>query len=280
MRKKDTYTSPPLTRVKPKRHFFRSLLKRHHSETGLVEDKTSSVTIVRIIIGLLLLHLIIIGGVLLRGHLVRDAGETTTPPTVNGPPTVATRTDAGKKPGTTSHPVLPATQPVAPVAQTSAPNHITQTGGMAEDDTAEEVPEDDVTVAPAATSTPVYHLVATGDTWQNVAEQYAVSASALRSANPTMTEDDLSVGATLVIPAGRAAGRDVTPPANGEATRRTPAGTSAPAVAGNKVHVVQRGETLSRISRKEKVPMKEIMRLNGLKDPNRISPGMQLKLGR
>ena len=74
MRKQTAFRNSELDRAKPRHHFFHSLLKRHHSDTGLVEDRTSSVTIVRIIVGLLLLHLIIIGGVLLRGHMVKGGG--------------------------------------------------------------------------------------------------------------------------------------------------------------------------------------------------------------
>ncbi len=282
MKKYDPYNTPTLGRVKPKRHFFHSLLKRHRSDTGLVEDRTSSVTIVRIIGGLLLLHLIIIGGVLLRGHLVRDGGSadpssaTGSAPGIASAPTVQTNPAAPVS-------VLPPAQQVAPVSRTTAQNHITQAGGTEEEDVAEEVPEDDVVITPAATSDPVYHMVATGDTWQNVADQYAVNAAALKAANPAVNDEELSVGSTLVIPTGRASGRDVHPAAGGTSASRTSSArvaAGAPASGASNVHVVRPGETLSKIARKEKIPMKELMRLNGIQNADRIRPGMQLKLGR
>ncbi len=273
MKKYDPYNTPTLGRVKQKKHFFHSLLKRHHSNTGLVEDRTSSVTIIRIIGGLLLLHLIIIGGVLLRGHLVRDGGSSVPSASVSSPPGAAP----------TAHPsapiaVLPPAPQAVPTVRSSPHNHITVATGSEEEDVAEEVPEDDVVNIPASTSDPVYHMVATGDTWQNVADQYAVSATALRAANPSVNDEELSVGSTLTIPTGRAAGRDVPPPP----ANVSPAHASAnsPESGAQRVHIVQSGETLSKIARKEKVPMKELMRLNGIQNADRIRPGMHLKLSR
>ena len=134
---------------------------------------------------------------------------------------------------------------------------------------------DDVAIAPATTATPVYHMVATGDTWQNIAAQYAVSPATLQAANPGVTDAQPRVGVNLVVPTG---------PAGARATASAPARSVSPApstpAATGKVHVVQRGETLSRISRKVKVPIKELMEINGIKDANRLSPGMQLRLSR
>ena len=93
MRNQDPFRNSELDRAKPKRHTFHSLindkLKRHRSDTGLVEDRTSSVTIVRIIVGLLLLHLIIIGGVLLRGHMVKEGSTGLAAPVAITPPPAA-----------------------------------------------------------------------------------------------------------------------------------------------------------------------------------------------
>lgn len=280
MKKNDPYATPTLGRTKPKRHFFRSLMQkyRHRSDTGLVEDRTSSVTIVRIIVGLLMLHLIIIGGVLLRGHMVRGSAMSTAPVSVapKKAPTTATAPASAVEPILTPPPVLaPATPALRDAkAPASAANHITQPAGPTDEEAAEEV-VDDVAIAPATTATPVYHMVATGDTWQNIAAQYAVSPATLQAANPGVTDAQPRVGVNLVVPTG---------PAGARATASAPARSVSPApstpAATGKVHVVQRGETLSRISRKVKVPIKELMEINGIKDANRLSPGMQLRLSR
>ena len=281
MKKDDFYATPTLGRTKPKRHFFHSLIKkyRHRTDTGLVEDRTSSVTIVRIIVGLLMLHLIIIGGVLLRGHMMKGSAVNTTPVSVvsKKAPTAPAASTSTVDQVLTPPPVLAPTAPPQQItkAPAAAANHITQPAEMADEEAAEEVQDDAVKIAPAATAAPVYHMVATGDTWQNIAAQYAVSPASLQAANPGVTDPQPRVGVNLVVPTGLAGAR----PTASAPARPVNDSSSSPSSTG-KVHVVQRGETLSRISRKVKVPMKELMQINGIKDANRISPGMKLRLSR
>ncbi len=285
MKQKDPYNTPTLGRVKPKHHLFHSIAQRyrHRSDTGLVEDRTSSVTIVRIIVGLLMLHLIIIGGVLLRGHMVREGGATATPLTATSPNQAPVAPPDSAEPVLASPPVLtPAASPAQQVAQSSsvASNHITQ-AAAADEDEAEEVAEDIIEVASVTTSAPIYHMVATGDTWQNIAAQYAVNLAALRAANPGVADAEPRVGDNLVVPTGSAGARRTPSVASVVQPIQTVAhATPGPVATPAKVHVVQRGETLSRISRKVKVPMKDLMLINGIKDANRISPGMRLRLSR
>ena len=71
-----------LGRASKKHRRFHSLinkLKRYPSDTGLVEDTTSSSVIIRVIVGLLLLHLALIGGALLRGLDKRLANKINIP---------------------------------------------------------------------------------------------------------------------------------------------------------------------------------------------------------
>ncbi len=283
MKKNDPYATPTLGRTKPERHFFHSLMQkyRHRSDTGLVEDRTSSVTIVRIIVGLLMLHLIIIGGVLLRGHMVKGGTVNAVPVTVTPVKTVEGRV----APTLAAEPVLtpPALTSGVPAqsaatAPAYAANHITQITDTVDEETAEEVEENEVAIAPAATAAPIYHMVATGDTWQNIAAQYAVSPTALQEANPGEAGAQPRVGANLVVPTGKAAARNIVPVTSSAPPVRSSPAVPVAAAGKDKVHVVQRGETLSRISRKVKVPIKELMEINGIKDANRISPGMKLRL--
>ena len=299
MRNNDNFRNSSLDRVKPKRHFLRSLFKRYPSDTGLVEDRTSSVTIVRIIGGLLMLHLIIIGGVLLRGHIARGgAGHsshagTTAPPSSSQNATVlpplATAVTA-KPSALPSLPVAQTATPRAPLATTtSAPtqagatnaarqNHITSSATP--DDAAEEV-ENDPTVVDASTAAAVRHRVDRGDTWQGIAQQYGVSAAALQAANPGAPAAAPIQGSVLVVPVAsntspKQPATRPTPQANSSAT--TSPAVSASRSSGAAVYTVQRGETLSGIAHKTKVPLKEILRINGIKNANLIQPGMQLKL--
>ena len=293
MRKQTAFRNSELDRAKPRHHFFHSLLKRHHSDTGLVEDRTSSVTIVRIIVGLLLLHLIIIGGVLLRGHMVKGGGMIVQADhfPMNAPkaaPAAAASPAAPAAAGATREgSPLPPLAPTAPVATPDAErgatgtNHITQTVA-ADEDVAEDPDGEGVKVTSAATTTPVHHLVGRGDTWQSIAQQYGVSAEALKAANPGSPAETPVQGSTLIVPAGAlsTAAAAVQKPRTVVASAAPLAPASSVSRESGKMYTVQRGETLSRISRKVHVPVKELMQLNAIKDANKIRPGMQLKLGK
>lgn len=285
MTKQDPFRDSELDRAKPKRHafhaFINSRFKRHRSDTGLVEDRTSSVTIVRIIVGLLMIHLIIIGGVLLRGQMVKESSSIAAPTSITPPPTPPALPSTETAPAEPQDALPLPTAPNVPHIRTSvASNHITQ---VVQDDVAvdEADAEPFVVVPPAAPTTPVEpqkHLVAQGDTIYRICNQYGVSEAALKAANPALAQGVLRAGATIIIPSGsqpvvQAAAAPVVQPVAQPAI----AHADTPAV---KVHTVQRGETLSRISRKTKVSVKELMQINGIKDPNRIRPGMELRLSR
>lgn len=282
MRNHDPFHNSELDRAKPKRHIFHSFvndkLKRHRSDTGLVEDRTSSVTIVRIIVGLLLIHLIIIGGVLLRGHMVKEGGAgIATSPAITPPPSALPEV---KEEVAVQEVLPPAIAPAEPVAKpVSTANHITQAADMAEEDTAEDPEAEALTPTAPAPAVPVQHRVAPGDSWIRIAAQYGTTEAALKAANPQAARGVLRAGASLVIPQeGQAATASVAQAAPVAEPVHQKAAAS-PAAAG-KVHTVQRGESLSGIARKTKVPMETLMQINNIKNPNRIFPGMQLRLSR
>lgn len=302
----DRLRESELGRAKSKRSFFHRLtnvsLKRHRSDTGLVEDRTSSVTIVRIIVGLLMIHLIIIGGVLLRGQMVKDgtggiptSSAVTPPPSpLTPPPGVAAEASQDALP-------QPTAMPIAPIHAPVQATHITQ--AAPEDETAVD-PDTEPTVisspiahdaapqAPAAE--PLRHRVAPGDTVFRIANQYGISEAALREANPSLNQGVLRAGATLTIPAADstaavahhpapatpAPARERTAVAHTQPNPTTASAAPAQPAAAPKVHIVKRGENLTIISRKVKVSTKELMEINGLKNPNRIKPGMELRLSR
>ena len=276
MRKNDSFRNSELDRVKPpKRRLFYSFvndkLKRHRSDTGLVEDRTSSVTIVRIIVGLLMIHLIIIGGVLLRGQMLKDGSSIVTPVSITPPPAPAASQQAES-----SQDVLP--QPVTAntaAKSTSQANHITQTGTLGEDVAVDPDDEPVIITPPPAQAEPIHHRVAPGDSWVRIASQYGTTEAALKAANPQMARGVLRAGASLVIPQ----------PGATPATAAAPAQPSAQEAAANsasetRTYVVKSRETLSGIAKKEKVDLQELIRINDIKDPKRIRPGMQLRLPR
>ena len=289
MRNKDPFRNSELDRAKPKRHTFHSLindkLKRHRSDTGLVEDRTSSVTIVRIIVGLLLLHLIIIGGVLLRGHMVKEgSGALAAPAAITPPPAAppaATQPQLPVQIQTPEQDMLP--QPTAPIVArpTATANHITQAANTpAEEDAVDPEEEEPIistppTAAPVVENQPVQHLVAPGDSWLRIAAQYNTTEAALKAANPQAARGVLRAGVVLVVP-----GKDQPIAQAAPAAASAHQQAAAQPAATGKVHTVQRGESLSVIARKTKVPVKTLMEINDLKNANRIYPGMQLRLSR
>ena len=292
MRKQEPFRNSELDRAKPKRHIFHSFvndkLKRHRSDTGLVEDRTSSVTIVRIIVGLLMIHLIIIGGVLLRGHMAKESGAGIgTPVSITPPPTQQTAQNEAQM-----QEVLP--QPTAPsvAKSTAAANHITQpVEEVMDEDIAVDPDDEPVIIVPgnaaAAAAEPVQHLVSPGDSWIRIAAQYGTTEAALKAANPQAARGVLRSGVVLVVPQGGQ------PPVVAPVQQPAPSPTVQLAQPATPVHqqvvaqgssaakgsyTVQRGETLSVIARKTKVPMKKLMEINNIKNANRIYPGMQLRL--
>ena len=287
-------------RAQPKRRrrFYSAILNkltRHRTDTGLVEDSTSSTIIIRVIVGLLLLHLAIIGGALLRGELKKGSIGAAVTSTITAPPTTAEQTPAGPAfpetaPATVT-PAAPSTSPgavrltdVHPVTtpqtatrtQADTGNHITQMPAVADDDTAEEV----TPTAPARTRTAtpaqpagtvlVKHLVASGDTWSSIALANGTTVDALKAANPDAARRiNLIAGSYIKVPV-----------AGDSPQARTAAAQQAAAAAQEKVHVIAKGETLGGIARKYKLSLKKLMQLNGMTDADarKIRPGQKLKV--
>lgn len=307
MKKNTTFRNSGLDRATPKTHRFHSFinknLKKHRSDIGMVEDSTSSHTVVRIIMGLLMLHLVVIGGVLVRGHLVKSNAGVAISPTVTPPPAANAAAEV-ERPGeilSTNTPAAPA--PAAPVAANNgaapldlsvkpevnnaaqvgvtapkpADTHITQTPVALQDDTAEEVT--DATPAPAAPATPaapktvtVKHLVASGETWGTVAAQYGTTVAALKSANPkSAAKNMLYQGTYLAVPvsADSERGKAVAAQQQQEAV-----------VAAGKTHVVKKGENLGLIAKKYKISLQKLYQLNNMteKDARGLKVGAELKV--
>ncbi len=298
MKQHSSFTNSGLGRAKPKRRFHSFInnnLKRNRSQIGLVEDRTSSTTIVRIIIGLLMLHLVIIGGVLLKGHFDKMAGGVAVSPTLTPPPSVAA-------PAPQVEEVLPQPTPApAAVATADTGTHITQPGaaGAAAPQQAELFPEQRTAAAlPAPTPTPVVvtppvvepapaapaapapaevemttvkYLVNSGDTWYGIAQKHGISIDTLKAANPTAArKNHLYQGSYLNVPV------------KADSAAAQAAATAAPAEEAAATYTVKRGDTLAKIARKHKMSVPALMKLNGLtdKDARRIKIGQELKVGK
>ena len=97
---------------------------------------------------------------------------------------------------------------------------------------------------PSAASTS--HTVVKGDTLGGIARRYGTTSAAIKQANG-MTSDTVVLGKTLVIPGSSGPVK------------------TAPVAAGGKVHVVAKGDTLSRIAAKYGTTADAIKKANGMK---------------
>lgn len=99
------------------------------------------------------------------------------------------------------------------------------------------------------------HVVKPGETLFGIAQKYSVPLNELAKENNITTPGTLRVGQRLRIP---------------------DAAASKPANTGQRVHIVQPGETLSEIAIQYGVTPKAIVEANGISNPSRIVSGQKL----
>ncbi|HMM90741.1 peptidoglycan DD-metalloendopeptidase family protein [Bradyrhizobium sp.] len=108
-------------------------------------------------------------------------------------------------------------------------------------------------------------IVGTSDTLEHLAKRYNVSSAAILQANGYKGPRTLSPGQQLIIPRATAA-------APAPAISKPVASVAA----APSVHVVNRGDTLISIARRNQVPVAELARANNLDQSARLSLGMKL----
>jgi len=113
-------------------------------------------------------------------------------------------------------------------------------------------------------------IVGTSDTLDLLAKRYNVSAAAILQANGYKGPRVLSPGQQLIIPrqtAVAASAPSLAPPVSKPV---------ASAAAPSSVHIVNRGDTLMSIARRNHVPVGELARANNLDQSAKLSLGMKL----
>lgn len=106
------------------------------------------------------------------------------------------------------------------------------------------------------------HVVRAGETLASIARQYGVSASAIASANGITNPDLIRAGQKLVIPGASSGGSS----------------SGSASAAGGGTYVVRSGDTLGSIAARLGVSVSTLAAANGIANPNRIYPGMVLKV--
>ncbi|HXI05179.1 MAG: peptidoglycan DD-metalloendopeptidase family protein [Bradyrhizobium sp.] len=111
-------------------------------------------------------------------------------------------------------------------------------------------------------------IVGTSDTLEIIARRYNVSSADILRANGYRGPRALSPGQQLIIPRPTAAAAAPAPAAAPPASR--------PIAAASSVHVVNKGDTLASIARRNHVPVADLARANNLDTTARLSIGMKL----
>jgi LysM repeat protein len=119
---------------------------------------------------------------------------------------------------------------------------------------------------PAVAQDGVRHVVQPGETLFRIALRYGISVDALASANNISNRALVYVGQVLIIPSAAAAPAPQQP---------APAQPAAPT---NGTYTVQRGDTLNKIARTFGITLQQLLSVNGITDPNRISVGQVLTI--
>jgi murein DD-endopeptidase MepM/ murein hydrolase activator NlpD len=137
-------------------------------------------------------------------------------------------------------------------------------------ETTATVPPRSVAAARPAAQNGTTIIVGTSDTLDILAKRYNVSSAAILQANGYKGPRVLSPGQQLIIPrqtAVAAAAPALAPPVSKPV---------AAAAAPSSVHIVNRGDTLMSIARRNHVPVAELARANNLDQSAKLSLGMKL----
>ena len=137
-------------------------------------------------------------------------------------------------------------------------------------ETTATVPPRSVAAARPAAQNGTTIIVGTSDTLDLLAKRYNVSAAAILQANGYKGPRVLSPGQQLIIPRQMAVAAAA--PALAPAASKPVAAAAAP----SSVHIVNRGDTLMSIARRNHVPVAELAKANNLDQSAKLSLGMKL----
>ncbi len=87
-------------------------------------------------------------------------------------------------------------------------------------------------VTPIPTSTPFIYTIKSGDTFSTLAEQFKISQDELRAANPDVSPNSMTIGATLIIPESSATKADGSTPTPVPAASRVTQTVCHPSASG------------------------------------------------
>ena len=117
------------------------------------------------------------------------------------------------------------------------------------------------------------YKVQAGDTLPEIAAGLGVSVAALRKANSIISDNELYPGRWLDVPTGEEA---TASSASSEPVARERAASTSPSQATH--YTVAKGDTPWGISRKLNVSFRDLMRINGIDQPENLQIGQRLRI--
>jgi membrane-bound lytic murein transglycosylase D len=131
--------------------------------------------------------------------------------------------------------------------------------------------------------TPRTHRVRKGETLASIAPSYGMSAQRLAEMNGLSTNAQLRAGRRLQLPEQlpRVLGTpaSATPASSAVvAAVSSPGNATADSASGADYYVVRRGDSLQVIAARVRVPEAQLLKINSLKDPDRLYEGQRLRI--
>lgn len=117
------------------------------------------------------------------------------------------------------------------------------------------------------------YIVVPGDSLSKIAKQHGSTVATIKSVNG-LTSNTIYAGQDLLIPKTGSA------PTVPVVTQASSSIVSSVQSSGEAVHVVKRGDSLSKIAKQYGVRVNDLMQLNGISDPHRIQVGQSIKIGK
>ena len=129
--------------------------------------------------------------------------------------------------------------------------------------------------------TPRSHRVRRGETVAAIAQRYGMTAARLAEMNGISANATLRAGRSLNLPEQLPrvlTAANAAPPTPASAESPSPENATAATAPAEDYYVVRRGDSLQLIAARVKVPEQQLLRMNSLKDPDRLYEGQRLRI--
>jgi membrane-bound lytic murein transglycosylase D len=129
--------------------------------------------------------------------------------------------------------------------------------------------------------TPRTHRVRKGESLATIAQRYGMTAARLAEINDMSTKATLRAGRHLQLPEQlpRVLSAAASPPTPTPTAVVSPENATAATAPGDDFYVVRRGDSLTVIAARVRVPEARLLSMNSLKDPDRLYEGQRLRIG-